>query len=96
MNVYVEKEGYPDGLDLVPAGKATVEIGANETVTIEKMYGPLVFWNIRVAAAFATCEWVIERLYGPGNDDWREVARIPGQLESDFIDSDEDDEAKGA
>jgi hypothetical protein len=30
-----------------------------------------------------SCEWIIEREFGPQGE-WREVARIPGQLEEDF------------
>lgn len=64
-------------------GKA-IWVGRDETVTIDKMFGPLVFMPIRVRADFESCEWVIER--GDKGAEWREVARVPGQLEEDFAD----------
>lgn len=39
---------------------------------------------IRVTADHASGDWIIERCYGPGEGEWREAARIPGQLEEDF------------
>lgn len=66
-------------------GKAEVHISAGDTVTIDKMFGPLIFWSIRVTPDFASCEWVIEREFGPQGE-WREVARVPGQLDGDFSD----------
>jgi hypothetical protein len=83
MNVYVEVDGREVFAPVI--AEKPIEIGPDEVLTIDKMYGPLVFWDIRVRAESATCEWVVERLYGPGTDDWREVARIPGQLKSDFV-----------
>lgn len=64
--------------------QAQIHIHTGACIEIVKMYGPLVFMDIRVTLDFQTCEWVIERA-DKGNE-WREVARIPGQLESDFHD----------
>lgn len=80
VNVYTEDDR------LIPSGRQVVEIMGDETVEIDKMYGPLVFWGIRVTPRIDTCEWVVEREYGPEGE-WREVCRIPGQLESDFADA---------
>jgi hypothetical protein len=62
-----------------------VQIGADGKVTVDKLYGPMVFWPIRVSLDLDACEWVIEREYGPQGE-WREATRIPGQLEEDFSD----------
>jgi hypothetical protein len=63
-----------------------IQIGADGVVEIDKMYGPMVFWSLRVSCDLATCEWVIERLMGPLGE-WREWTRIPGQLEADFLEA---------
>jgi hypothetical protein len=50
-------------------------------IELDKLYGPLIFMPIRITLDIGKCEWVIERRNG---DNWGEVARIPGQLDSDF------------
>lgn len=60
----------------------TVQVGPTSRVEIDKLYGPLVFWPIRVWLDIDSCEWVIEREMGSGG--WREVARIPGQMAEDY------------
>lgn len=76
-----------------------VEIGPDESVVIDKMYGPMTFMNLRIRPDIARCEWVIERqtiLPCPDPEDpdtvqceiWVVWARIPGWCEwedSDFI-----------
>ena len=71
----------------VDGDRREIWIGADDpvTFTVEKMFGPLIFWSVRVTPDFESCEWIIEREFGPGSE-WREVARVPGQLESDFTD----------
>lgn len=59
-----------------------IQVGVKDIVEIEKLYGPLVFQSIRVKLDLDTCEWIIERQ--DAGITWREVARIPGQLETDF------------
>lgn len=59
-----------------------LQVGTKDTVEIQKDYGPLVFQSIRVKLDLDTCEWIIERQDAGIN--WREVTRIPGQLETDF------------
>lgn len=95
MNVNVTRSGLQSWLKILQKGEdgpsilteaaagEPVEIGCDENVEIDKMYGPLIFWPIRVRAEFETCEWVVERLFGE-DEEWRVVARVPGQLESDF------------
>lgn len=60
-----------------------IHLKGDEPIVIDKMFGPLVFAPIRVTASIDTCEWIVERLYGENNE-WREVMRVPGQIESDF------------
>jgi hypothetical protein len=78
MNVYVDDK-------LVAASKATIEIGSGQPVEIDKMYGPLIFANLRITADADSGDWIIERMCG---DEWNEYARIPGQLEEDFESAD--------
>jgi hypothetical protein len=60
-----------------------VQVGTDGKVAIDKLYGPLIFWGIRVSCDVQTCEWVIEREMGPQGE-WKEWTRIPGQLDEDF------------
>jgi hypothetical protein len=64
----------------------TVEVGVNQPVTIDKLFGPLIFADVRVTADFKTCEWVIER-QRIDSQRWVEVARIPGQLDEEYDES---------
>jgi hypothetical protein len=54
-------------------------------VVLQKMFGPLIFCDIRIRAHYPTCEWIVEKQItitgADGNDDlkWVEVIRIPGQ-----------------
>lgn len=61
----------------------TINIGAHQTVTIDKLYGPWSVWAIRVRADFESADWVIEQEYcvtdENGNDSerrWAERARF--------------------
>lgn len=57
-------------------------------VVLSKMYGPLIFADIRIRADSETCEWIIER-ENIKTMKWEEVIRIPGQKEEEFKDDDE-------
>jgi hypothetical protein len=81
----VSEDGHPTIQGKADREGVSVWVGCDTAVTIDKMFGPLVFWPVRVRADRASCEWVIEREFGPVGE-WREVARIPGQLETDFTD----------
>lgn len=70
-----------------------IQIGADDRVIVDKEYGPLIFWPVRVTPDFATGSWLIERQWGDVG--WREVARIPGQVAADFCDPDEDAAVEG-
>jgi hypothetical protein len=83
-HVYVDK----DGPHISAGGPLVVEVGCSQPITIDKLFGPLIFCDIRVTAEFATNEWVIERKRMDSGE-WSVVARVPGQLEDEFKDDDE-------
>lgn len=60
---------------------------SNQTVTLNKLYGPTIFMSIRARPDLQRMEWVIERETGP-QAEWKEWATIPAQLESDFSQDD--------
>lgn len=78
-----DTEGTPLLQGEAEAGRREIHVTGDAPVVIDKMFGPLIFWPLRITASIETCEWVIERLYGEDNE-WHEVTRIPGQLEADF------------
>jgi hypothetical protein len=43
------------------SSRRTVNIGSNDTVYIEKMYGPTIFCKLKVTADVDTVTWRIER-----------------------------------
>ena len=59
-------------------------------VVLSKMYGPLIFADIRIRADSETCEWIIER-ENIKTMEWVEVIRIPGQVAVEFEDDDKPD-----
>lgn len=73
-----------------------IDIGG-EKVEICKLFGPMIFHNIRVYADTKDCCWVIEReTFLPIPDpkepnltiqtiEWVEWCRIPGQFKWEFI-----------
>ena len=52
-------------------------------VILSKMFGPIIFADIRIRADANTCEWIIER-ENIKTMEFAEVARIPGQIEGEF------------
>lgn len=55
------------------------------------MFGPTIFACLRIRPQASTAEWIIERQMTKydeeGNyvdSEWKEYARIPGQLDEDF------------
>lgn len=56
----------------------TVNIGADQNVIIDKLYGPLAACDVRVRLEFATCEWVFEA-HDFNNDTWVEKGRFFAQ-----------------
>jgi hypothetical protein len=69
-------------IDIQSGQKVYVNVGC-EPVYVIKMFGPLIFADLRIQANADTCEWVIERL-NPSTCEWSECCRIPGQKEGDF------------
>ena len=66
-----------------------VEIAANQHVVIEKMYGPMIFADLRITADSRRECWVIERLWIKTNE-WVEWLTIPAQIDQEFDDPDAD------
>jgi hypothetical protein len=71
----------------VEIDRREIHVMGDDPIVIDKMFGPLAFWPVRITASIETCEWVIERMFGPEGE-WREVARVPGQLEEDYLPDD--------
>lgn len=61
----------------------TVEMGSDEFVTLDKVFGPTIFQCIRIQPNSERVEWVIER-YDSKSESWKQCALIPGQLPEDF------------
>ena len=65
--------------------KHNIEIGSDEIVEIEKLFGPTIMCDIRLTACTETCEWIIERecITTDKNENdiisWVEYIRIPAQ-----------------
>jgi len=74
-------------------GKTVVlEVCSDTVVHIDKLFGPLIFCEVRIRADQKTADWVVEREWlesdADGNSvcNWREVARFDGQECIDFRD----------
>jgi hypothetical protein len=58
----------------------TVRVGSADTVKIDKLHGPTIACNLRIA--FESGYWVIARwrdVDDNGNGDWEEIARVDCQ-----------------
>lgn len=64
-----------------------VEIGTDDVVDNDKLYGPTVFANLRVSLDRGRCEWVIQRQWVKTGA-WIEWCRMPGQIDEEFTDWD--------
>jgi len=71
-----------------------VNIGSDDTVIINKLYGPTIFCNLRITARTSDCKWVIERQVieqdAQGNDIsyYETMLEIDGQASIDFREED--------
>lgn len=52
-------------------------------VVLDKLFGPLIFANLRIRADIRSCNWIVEREQIKSGQ-WEFVMEIPGQKESDF------------
>ena len=66
-----------------------LEMGYSK-ITLDKLFGALIFCNLRIYADSKTCEWIIERevIDEESNISWEEVYRIDGQESIYFHDED--------
>lgn len=62
--------------------QVTVSGGMDMEVTIDKLYGPMIFTDVKVTLDLNTVEWIFWRK--DAFTTWKEVARCPGQLTTDF------------
>lgn len=63
----------------------TVEISSNDSVIIEKMFGPHIFTNLRITADTTRGCWVIERQWA-STSKYIEWITIPDQIDAEFED----------
>lgn len=63
--------------------KKEVHLGSDETVVLNKLFGPSVFANLRITADTKTMEWVIEREW-INTGEYIPWMRIPGALSGEF------------
>ena len=67
-----------------------INIGGDETITINKLYGPLIFCNLKITARTKDCRWVIERevieVDEQRNDitSYETILELDGQASIDF------------
>jgi hypothetical protein len=60
-----------------------VDICGDQPVEIDKLFGPLIFANLRVTADVKSNEWIIERQH-IGTGEWSYITAIPGQIPGEF------------
>ena len=59
-----------------------IEIGTGDRVTIDKLFGPTIFADLRITADFDR-GWIIERLWIESGE-FVEWCTIPNQIEREF------------
>lgn len=64
-----------------------IEIGSGDRVTIDKLFGPTIFANLRITADIDRGCWVIERDWISGG--FIEWCTIPNQIEEEFKEKDD-------
>ena len=63
-----------------------LEVGGCERITLEKLFGPCIFADLRITVD-PSRGWVIERQrIGLGPIEWVEQCVIPAQLDEEFED----------
>jgi hypothetical protein len=72
-------------INLPAETKAIINCSANQTIEIDKLYGPLSALGVRIRLEYTsnTSDWVVEREKAVGNIEttWVEVARWDCQLD---------------
>lgn len=62
-----------------------IEVGANDSIIIDKLFGPTVFADLRITANIERRCWVIERMWIKTGE-YIEWCTIPNQIEQEFSD----------
>ena len=72
----------------IDSKEVTLEMGYS-TIILDKLFGALIFCDLRIYPDSKTCEWVVERevIDKDSNVSWEEMIRINGQESIDFHDS---------
>lgn len=60
----------------------TIEIGSNQSVILDKLYGPTIFADLRITADTEQ-GWVVERQWIETGE-WIEWCVIPAQIDQEF------------
>lgn len=63
-----------------------IEIGSQDTVIIDKLFGPHIFANLRITADTTRGCWVIERQWA-STGEYIEWVTIPDQINEEFTDA---------
>lgn len=69
-----------------------VEVGCGDKVIVDKLFGPLIFTDIKVEADFQSGCWIISRRWIKTHK-WQEICRIPGQYDEEFTEDDRIEES---
>lgn len=67
-------------VEKITDNRIRVNVGISDIVEIDKLYGPVIFADLRIRADYET-GWVIERYC---LNKWVEWVTIPAQLDDDF------------
>lgn len=82
---------YNEAHPLPDTSTVTVEVRGDQPVIINKLYGPLIFANLRITADTKTGNWIIEREWiktGEYSSSFHVI--IPGQIAEEFTQDDEE------
>ena len=78
--------------ELLDTGKerGIVNISGDESLMVNKLYGPLIFCGLRITARTKDCRWIVERevieIDKQGNDKtyYETILELDGQASIDF------------
>jgi hypothetical protein len=82
VSAYKHHECNPVEVQINGTDPATINIGCNQPIKIDKMFGPTIFMSLRITADMQQ-GWVIERATGIEHE-YVEWCIIPAQLPIDF------------
>ena len=86
---YDEKENE---INLKNGEELQINLSGDQTIQIEKLYGPLIFCGVRITPDLESCKWKIERERITQDEDgndvpaWEIICEFGGQESIDFRD----------